>query len=148
MAATAGLALACAGSVALAAPEVDRATFIKRADAICKPAYHRATPKLQSGARHIADEEWQAAQDNLGSGFRILRNAYREIAGLTRPRGDVQKIGHWIDLHKRQFRVGIDAAHQYGQEHIDRAHRLTQRYFKLVGKTNRTLRDWRFKHCR
>ena len=132
---------------ASAAPEIDRETFVKRADAICKPAHKKADPLLNEAIEHLEDEETEQAARPAIRGYRILRKAFQDVAKLNRPSHLVGVIRHWLDLQKRSLRVGIDASQEMRAGHYRPALRLFLRSDRIRVNAEFEVRGWHFKSC-
>jgi hypothetical protein len=127
---------------------IDRHTFVRRADAICGPVFHRVRPKLKEGVEHLQHQQWVKAADDLLPAYRALHKVYGRVADLNRPSRDAERIGRWLDLKLRQFRVGVNAIKAYGAVRLNAAQRLTHRSLRLAGKAARVVDGWGFRRCR
>jgi hypothetical protein len=134
-------------TAAVEAAPVDRSTFVRRADAVCKTTIARAVPLVQEGVQAAGQGNTDAAAQKLVRAYRLFREAFHRIGKLNKPPQDGERIRKWIDLSLRATRVGVDSVQALRAEEIERARRLTDRTLRIIRKANDVVRFWGFQYC-
>jgi hypothetical protein len=139
--------LAVTTAATVEAAPVDRSTFVRRADAICKPTISKAVPLLQDGLRYADQGNTDAAAKKFVKAYRLFRGAYQKIGKLNRPAQDTDRIRKWVDLTLRGTGVGVDSVQALRVDQLQRALRLSKRTLKIFRKAHHVVAFWGFQYC-
>lgn len=142
------LTAALTASAGADAGKVGRVKFVKRADNICQVKRNDAERKIQRGVKYLERHRLRRAGRDFAAAYRELRQGYRRVARLPRPRRDHKRIAKWLKRERKATATGVDAAVALQKRRLAAAARLTAESAALERSAYRVVRGFGFDHCR
>src|SRR5215213_3958951 len=138
--------LALSATAAAGAPE--RAEYVTRLEAVCKPGVE-ATQRAVRGVRSdIKAERLSVAARKLSSAARIFDATVREIKPIPRPPLDQTQLDKWFDYLRLQRAYLAKAAAALRTEQIVRYQRNSVRFVHTGNLANDVVIAFGFEYCR
>ena len=135
-------------SATAAADSPERAEYVARLEAVCKPGVE-ATQRAVRGVRSdIKAERLSVAAHKLSSAARIFDGTVREITPVRRPPLDRTQLTKWFDYLRLQRSYLAKAAAALRTEHIGQYQRNSVRFVHTGNLANDVVIAFGFDYCR